>query len=181
MPDVFPVAVVFLDGPGMFFDGPGMSFDGPGMSFDGPLIAVSAKLTVFFDEDAAVNGVLEGMPDGVPDPRVVGDADPDGLADSLGEPVLTTGGTPGVVDTVVLGVPWGELLGVVEGVELGVVVLDEAGGMLTTMGLPLMGTTMTGRPSSHGSGSVKFPSTMTSKCRWHPVEKPVVPTKPIPS
>lgn len=39
-------------------------------------------------------------------------------------------------------------------------------------------TTM--RPSSQSFGLAKVPPTFTSKCRWQPVEKPVLPTRAMP-
>lgn len=42
-------------------------------------------------------------------------------------------------------------------------------------------STTTARPLSQGTGSVNWPSAMTSKWRWQPVEYPVLPTRPTPS
>ena len=45
--------------------------------------------------------------------------------------------------------------------------------------IPSVSTT-TAPPFSQGSGLVNWPSEITSKWRWQPVEKPVVPTRPRP-
>lgn len=84
--------------------------------------------------------------------RLVAGADDEGCCGIAGLAVAVEGTTLGLGER--------ELLGLIE-------VIDDR-------------STMTGLPLSQGSGSVNDPSAMTSKCRWHPVEYPVEPTRPRP-
>lgn len=121
-------------------------------------------------EDDAV-GVWEGVPGGLSDWEGV----PDGLSDWPG---VTEGVRDGVTEGFKEGVTEGCKEGVTEGVTDGVTEggSDDAG---TSPPIPAQ-STFDGLPFSQPSGLVNCPSAMTSRWTWHPVEKPVLPTRPTP-
>ncbi len=94
-----------------------------------------------------------GLGDGPADP--LGEGDPLGEAEPSGEGDSSTDGEPSGE---------GDSSGVGESVGDGEGVSDGSSAII------FVRSTTVGLPSSHGSGSVNWPSTMTSKWRWHPVE-----------
>lgn len=61
-----------------------------------------------------------------------------------------------------------EVLALVVTPVVGVALVAASAGGMVTDGA--------GARSRNGAGSTKAPSTSTSKCRWHPVDSPVLPT-----
>nr|WP_233557761.1 hypothetical protein [Tessaracoccus antarcticus] len=128
----------------------------------------------------AWEGLTDGLLHGLGDPVTLGEALGLGLVDAEGEGEAESDGAPlGLGEFDGLGEGDAVRVGDTGSVEDGVPGLVEPDMTAWPVPMPWVSTT-TALPFSHGSGLVNWPSAMTSKCRWHPVEKPVVPTRPTP-